>query len=245
MVMDPTLPRISVRDLMMQAFLTGWTRSDKAVSQDEYLQSSIQVIEMLQVEPENLYAEEGLGLPALYILDIMLPGIDGFEVCRRIREQSSSIGIIMLSAKSQEMDKVQGLMLGADDYITKPFSPSELLARVDAIYRRVSLSGGGKTADEIHSGPFILNLSSRTLTKSGNLIDLTQVEFQIMEFFMQNPNKALERSEILSNIWGENYMGDVKIVDVNIRRLRMKIEDEPSEPRYLTTVWGYGYKWNP
>ena len=179
------------------------------------------------------------------ILDIMLPGIDGFEVCRRIREQSSSIGIIMLSAKSQEMDKVQGLMLGADDYITKPFSPSELLARVDAIYRRVSLSGGGKTADEIHSGPFILNLSSRTLTKSGNLIDLTQVEFQIMEFFMQNPNKALERSEILSNIWGENYMGDVKIVDVNIRRLRMKIEDEPSEPRYLTTVWGYGYKWNP
>lgn len=151
------------------------------------------------------------------ILDIMLPGIDGFEVCRRIREQSSSIGIIMLSAKSQEMDKVQGLMLGADDYITKPFSPSELLARVDAIYRRVSLSGGGKTADEIHSGPFILNLSSRTLTKSGNLIDLTQVEFQIMEFFMQNPNKALERSEILSNIWGENYMGDVKIVDVNIR----------------------------
>ena len=178
------------------------------------------------------------------ILDIMLPGIDGFEVCRRIREQSSSIGIIMLSAKSQEMDKVQGLMLGADDYITKP-SPSELLARVDAIYRRVSLSGGGKTADEIHSGPFILNLSSRTLTKSGNLIDLTQVEFQIMEFFMQNPNKALERSEILSNIWGENYMGDVKIVDVNIRRLRMKIEDEPSEPRYLTTVWGYGYKWNP
>lgn len=179
------------------------------------------------------------------ILYIMLPGIDGFEVCRRIREQSSSIGIIMLSAKSQEMDKVQGLMLGADDYITKPFSPSELLARVDAIYRRVSLSGGGKTADEIHSGPFILNLSSRTLTKSGNLIDLTQVEFQIMEFFMQNPNKALERSEILSNIWGENYMGDVKIVDVNIRRLRMKIEDEPSEPRYLTTVWGYGYKWNP
>lgn len=125
------------------------------------------------------------------ILDIMLPGIDGFEVCRRIREQSSSIGIIMLSAKSQEMDKVQGLMLGADDYITKPFSPSELLARVDAIYRRVSLSGGGKTADEIHSGPFILNLSSRTLTKNGNLIDLTQVEFQIMEFFMQNPNKAL------------------------------------------------------
>ena len=182
--------------------------------------------------------------PNLILLDLMLPGMDGYQVCREIRHDSD-VPIIMLSAKSQEMDKVQGLMLGADAYITKPFSPSELLARVDAIYRRVSLSGGGKTADEIHSGPFILNLSSRTLTKSGNLIDLTQVEFQIMEFFMQNPNKALERSEILSNIWGENYMGDVKIVDVNIRRLRMKIEDEPSEPRYLTTVWGYGYKWNP
>ena len=178
------------------------------------------------------------------ILDIMLPGIDGFEVCRRIREKNSSIGIIMLSAKSQEMDKVQGLMLGADDYITKPFSPSELLARVDAMYRRVAISGGAKGADEIHSGPFVLNLSSRTLEKDGKPIDLTQVEFQIMEFFMQNPNKALERSEILSNIWGENYTGDVKIVDVNIRRLRMKIEDEPSDPKYLLTVWGYGYKWN-
>ena len=178
------------------------------------------------------------------ILDIMLPGIDGFEVCRRIREQSSSIGIIMLSAKSQEMDKVQGLMLGADDYITKPFSPSELLARVDAIYRRVSLSGGGKTADEIHSGPFILNLSSRTLTKSGNLIDLTQVEFQIMELFFRNPATALVREKILEGVWGKNYFGDVKIVDVNIRRLRMKIEDEPSSPQHIMTVWGYGYRWN-
>ena len=183
--------------------------------------------------------------PDLILLDLMLPKMDGFDVCRNLRKENRSTPVIMLTAREEETDKVLGLELGADDYITKPFSPSELLARVDAIYRRVSLSGGGKTADEIHSGPFILNLSSRTLTKSGNLIDLTQVEFQIMEFFMQNPNKALERSEILSNIWGENYMGDVKIVDVNIRRLRMKIEDEPSEPRYLTTVWGYGYKWNP
>ena len=178
------------------------------------------------------------------LLDIMMPGIDGFEVCRRIREKSSSIGIIMLSAKSQEMDKVQGLMLGADDYITKPFSPSELLARVDAIHRRVVLSSGKNQGDCIQSGPFVLNLSSRTLTKNGREIDLTQVEFQIMEFFMQNPNKAMERSEILSNIWGENYVGDVKIVDVNIRRLRMKIEEEPSSPQHLLTVWGFGYKWS-
>lgn len=178
------------------------------------------------------------------VLDVMMPGIDGFEVCKRIRERNSSIGIIMLSAKSQEMDKVQGLMLGADDYITKPFSPSELLARVDAIHRRVTMGSPNNSSDEIVSGPFVLNTKSRTLTKNSQDTDLTQVEFQIMEFFMRNPNKALERTEILSNIWGENYFGDVKIVDVNIRRLRMKIEDEPSSPQHLVTVWGYGYKWN-
>ena len=149
----------------------------------------------------------------------------------------------MLSAKSQEMDKVTGLMLGADDYITKPFSPSELTARVDAIHRRVTMMTGRAASGDIVSGPFVLNQRSRTLTKNGKLIDLTQVEFQIMELFLKNPNVALERSEILSKVWGENYFGDVKIVDVNVRRLRMKIEDEPSSPKYLCTVWGYGYKW--
>ena len=178
------------------------------------------------------------------LLDIMMPGIDGFEVCKQIREKNSSIGIIMLSAKSQEMDKVRGLMLGADDYITKPFSPSELVARVDAIYRRVAMTSPKSDASEVRSGPFVMNLKSRTLTKNGEPVELTQVEFQIMEYFMKNPNVALERSAILNHIWGENYFGDVKIVDVNIRRLRMKIEDEPSSPKYLLTVWGYGYKWN-
>ncbi|GAA6514915.1 response regulator transcription factor [Merdimmobilis hominis] len=177
------------------------------------------------------------------ILDIMMPEMDGFTLCKKIREKSSSIGIIMLSAKTQEMDKVNGLMLGADDYVTKPFSPSELVARVDAIHRRVTMASQQQQTFEITSGPFVINQKSRTLTKNGKLIDLTQVEFQIMEYLLKNPNVALERSDILSHVWGENYFGDIKIVDVNIRRLRMKIEEDPSSPQYLTTVWGFGYKW--
>ena len=178
------------------------------------------------------------------LLDVMMPGIDGFEVCKQIRAASNSVGIIMLSAKTQEMDKVSGLMLGADDYVTKPFSPTELLARVDAVYRRVSMArSANEPASQIVSGDFVLNIKSRSLTKKGKPVDLTQMEFQIMEFFMSHPNVAMERSEILSHVWGEDYYGDVKIVDVNIRRLRMKIEDDPSKPKHILTIWGYGYKW--
>lgn len=179
------------------------------------------------------------------ILDVMMPGLDGFSVCKKLRERSNSLGIVMLTAKSQEMDKVNGLMLGADDYITKPFSPSELTARVDAIYRRVSMAAPQKPSNEITSGPFVLNLKSRVISKNGVDLDLTQVEFQIMELFMKNPETALERGQILDAVWGENYVGDVKIVDVNIRRLRVKVEDDPSTPRYITTMWGLGYKWMP
>lgn len=183
------------------------------------------------------------------LLDIMMPGIDGFEVCKRIREKSSKIGIIMLSAKSQEMDKVRGLMLGADDYVTKPFSPSELTARIDALCRRLGADTAQPINDEpenvIVSGPFKLDYKSRTLYKNSTAIDLTQVEFQIMEYLMQNPNVALKRSDILHAVWGENYTGDEKAVDVNVRRLRVKIEDDSSEPVYLTTIWGYGYRWLP
>lgn len=178
------------------------------------------------------------------LLDVMMPGIDGFEVCKQIRSKNNQIGIIMLSAKSQEMDKVRGLMLGADDYITKPFSPSELVARVDAICRRVFVQGeDNEKVDIITSLCFELNLKSRTLTKNGELIDLTQVEYQIIEYFLKNKNAALSRDSILEQIWGENYFGDVKIVDVNIRRLRIKIEEEPSKPLYIQTIWGFGYKW--
>lgn len=179
------------------------------------------------------------------LLDIMMPGIDGFTVCRELRKRSVTMGIIMLSAKSQEMDKVSGLMIGADDYITKPFSPSELTARIDAVYRRVSMSvSKADTATRsIVAGPFTLDLSSRTVTKNGEPIELTQVEYQIIEYFLNNQNVALDRNSILTHIWGDNYYGDDKIVDVNIRRIRMKIEDEPSNPRYIATIWGYGYKW--
>lgn len=178
------------------------------------------------------------------LLDIMMPGIDGFQVCKKLREKSTTIGIIMLSAKTQEMDKVSGLMLGADDYITKPFSPSELTARVDAIYRRVCMSFNKEEKPQVlSSGPFVLNLKSRTVSKDGRLIDLTQVEYQILEYFLNNQNTALDRSSILNHIWGDSYYGDDKIVDVNIRRIRMKIEEEPSNPQYIITIWGFGYKW--
>jgi len=179
------------------------------------------------------------------LLDIMMPGIDGFTVCKKLREKSSTLGIIMLSAKTQEIDKVSGLMIGADDYMTKPFSPSELTARVDAIYRRVCMSFSKvEESPEIESGPFVLNLKSRSVYKNNKIIDLTQVEYQILEYFMNNKNTALDRTSILNHIWGETYVGDEKIVDVNIRRIRMKIEDEPSNPQYIITIWGFGYKWN-
>ena len=179
------------------------------------------------------------------LLDIMMPEMDGIEVCKRLREKSSSLGIIMLTAKTEEMDKVTGLLVGADDYVTKPFSPAELMARVDSVHRRVVMNaGGGSNAPSvIELGEFVLDIRARTLTKNGVLVDLTQVEFQIMEYFFKNPSAALSRTDILKEVWGASYYGEEKIVDVNIRRLRIKIEDTPSNPRHLTTVWGLGYKW--
>ena len=173
----------------------------------------------------------------------MLPGIDGFEVCRRIRATNSRIGIIMLTARSQEMDKVTGLMTGADDYVTKPFSPAELTARVDALVRRSGGEEPPQAAGELSQPPFLLNTRNRTLEKNGQRIKLTQVEYSIMRVFMENPGKALSREEILDMVWGRDYFGELKIVDVNIRRLRLKIEDNVQNPAYITTVWGYGYKW--
>ena len=176
------------------------------------------------------------------ILDIMLPDIDGFEVCRRIRATNKQIGIIMLTARTQEMDKITGLMTGADDYVTKPFSPAELTARIDALYRRL---GADASADVqiLSQGPFVMNIRNHTLEKSGNRVRLTQVEFSILKLFMQNPGRALAREEILAAVWGRDYEGELKIVDVNIRRLRIKIEDDTANPTYITTVWGFGYKW--
>ena len=179
----------------------------------------------------------------LALLDVMLPGIDGFEVCRRIRATGSQIGIIMLTARSQETDKITGLMTGADDYVTKPFSPAELIARAEALMRRSGAQEEAVNPDELHSGPFCLNVRNHTLEKDGQRISLTQVEFAIMRHFLSHPETAMTREDLLREVWGEDYYGDVKIVDVNIRRLRMKVEDDTAEPRYITTVRGVGYKW--
>ena len=177
------------------------------------------------------------------ILDVMLPGMNGFSLCETIRRTDQQIGIIILSAKGQEQDKIRGLSIGADDYMTKPFSVSELLARVEALCRRVIRtkeedSNGNTPLGTLTSGEFVLDENRRVLLKAGQPIELTQVEFQIMELFFRNPGTALVREKILKGVWGENYFGDVKIVDVNIRRLRIKIEDDATEPEYITTVWG-------
>lgn len=177
------------------------------------------------------------------LLDVMLPGIDGFEVCHRIRSTNSQIGIIMLTARAQEVDKVTGLMTGADDYVTKPFSPAELTARVDAIVRRSGFAEEKQETEELVSEPFVLNLRNRTLDKNGQRVKLTQVEYAIMKAFLENPGKALSREELLEMVWGSDYFGELKIVDVNIRRLRLKIEDDTANPTFITTVWGFGYKW--
>lgn len=195
-------------------------------------------------EALRLFAQED-GDFDVAILDIMMPHVSGLEVCKTLRAQNSNIGIIMLTAKTQEMDKVTGLLMGADDYVTKPFSPSELMARVDVLYRRVEMGRGARThAEQLRTcGEFVLDLRGRSLQKNGVPIELTQVEFQMMEYFFDNPGAALTRSDILRHVWGADYFGEDKIVDVNIRRLRMKIEDDASAPQHLQTVWGVGYRW--
>ena len=180
------------------------------------------------------------------LLDVMMPGMDGFEVCHALRERDDRMGIIMLTARTQEHEKVSGLMMGADDYVTKPVSPSELIARIDVLFRRIERERGEQGqqyVENVVSGDFVLQLRQRQLTHEGKPIELTQVEFQMMEYFMANEGKELSRGDILKRVWGESYYGEEKIVDVNIRRLRMKIEKDPSAPQHIQTVWGLGYKW--
>lgn len=221
------------------------------VLEDEPSIRSFVVINLQRVGYEVVEAEAGEEALRLLreqpdigiaLLDIMLPDIDGFEVCRRIRGTGSKIGIIMLTSKTQEVDRVTGLMTGADDYVTKPFSPTELIARIDALYRRI---GDTVTEDptRLVSGPFVLNTHNRTLEKNGEKLRLTQVEYTIVKYFMDNPGRAISREDMLAAVWGSEYFGEYKIVDVNVRRLRLKIEDDPAFPTYIQTVWGYGYKW--
>ncbi len=225
------------------------------IVEDEQNIREFEVINLRRVGYETVEAASGEEALHIYdndrngfdiaLLDISMPGMDGFTLCKELRKRSPKLGIIMLTARTQEMDKVSGLMLGADDYITKPFSPTELNARVDSLYRRIELMGGSHTevSDKICHGEFVLNMRRRTLSKNDKNIELTQIEFQIIEYLFTNPDTPLDRNDILTRVWGESYFGEEKIVDVNIRRLRMKIEDEPSNPKHLVTVWGMGYKW--
>ena len=197
-------------------------------------------------EAINKYEEEN-GNIDVAVLDIMMPLKDGLEVCKYLRAKSSKIGIIMLTAKTQEMDKVTGLLVGADDYVTKPFSPSELMARVDAVYRRVSIMNENEKAavaspDLTTVGDFSLDYRDRILYKNGSPIELTQIEFQLLDYLFKNPDVTLSRSDILNKVWGDGYFVDDKVVDVNIHRLRNKVEDEPTQPKHLITIWGRGYK---
>ncbi len=195
--------------------------------------TAAQALDALRLNPEL----------RVLLLEAALPDSDAFSLVRRIREDNSDIGIIFLSSRGSEMDKISGLSAGADDYVTKPYSPLELIARIDALCRRVAPRDEPDRSGCISHGPFRINTRTRTLEKNGQRVRLTQIEYALMLLFMTHPGTALSRSEILSRVWGEGYFGEEKVVDVNIRRLRIKIEDEPTDPEYITTVWGYGYKW--
>lgn len=196
---------------------------------------------------EAASGEEGLKIvnienPEVIVLDVMLPGIDGFEVCRKIRDIKSDSIIIMLTARDQDMDKIMGLELGADDYMVKPFNPLELTARIRAALRRYG-TNSKKGEDKISDGNLVIDFKSQKFFKDDKEIEVTPREFSILKIFMENPGTALSRNALLDAVWGKNYFGDIKTVDVHIRRLREKIEDIPSEPQYIETVWGYGYRW--
>lgn len=180
----------------------------------------------------------------IVLLDVMLPGMNGFDVCEQMRKLKSAVGIILLTAKIQETDKVHGLGIGADDYITKPFSPAEMIARVQALLRRLNGNEINADSEYIVSSVFKLSKKNEQFFKNDQLIELTPTEFTLIKTLMENENGLLSRDELLDLVWGKNFVGDAKIVDVNIRRLRQKIEDEPSEPSYIMTHWGRGYFWN-
>ncbi len=181
--------------------------------------------------------------PDIILLDVMLPKLDGFSVLKKIREKSS-VPILMLTAREEEFDKVLGLELGADDYITKPFSIRELMARVKANMRRTETDFADrqeKTVDKLEIGCFVLDYNRYELYKSGKLIEITIREFDLIKFLASQPNKVFSRQSLLESVWGYEYYGDDRTVDVTVRRLREKVEDDPSEPRYIMTKRGVGY----
>ena len=199
--------------------------------------------QVIEAESGELGIEKAVNEgPDIVILDIMLPGIDGYEVCQFLKRNYPKIGIIMLTARAQDGDKIMGLENGADHYIVKPFNPLELIAIIKSLLRRLQIGDSLKSM-EIISGEFKIDLNSKTLYKNDIEVELTPKEFLLMKFFMENPNKAFTRDELLDKVWGYNYIGENKIIDVNIRRMRSKIEENASKPKYIETVWGTGYRW--
>lgn len=194
---------------------------------------------------ESLLKECQNSVPDLFLLDIMLPGIDGFQICRMLREnpRTKSIPIIMLTAKGDEFDKVLGLELGADDYITKPFSTRELVARIKAMFRRLHVHAP-ESQEVITQGDITLDCTRREVYKSGELIELPYKEFELLKMLMQNKGKVLSRELLLEKIWGYDYYGETRTVDVHVRHLRQKIEDDGNNPVYIETVRGIGYRFN-
>lgn len=178
----------------------------------------------------------------LIVLDVMLPGIDGFEVCRKVKVISENTCILMLTAKAQDMDKIMGLDLGADDYMTKPFNPLELVSRIRAVLRRANKNLKEINKSIIEFGDLKIDVMSHKMFKQEEEIQLTYREFSLLKYFMNNPDRAFTRDELLNNVWGEEYYGEIKTVDVHVRRLREKIEDSPSKPKIIQTVWGHGYR---
>lgn len=216
-------------------------------------ESSIRGFLRINLERNNFYVleassgEEGIKTARnihidVVILDIMLPGIDGFRVCEILRREFPMIGIIMLTAKSQDMDKVLGLEYGADDYMIKPFNPLELVLRVKSLLRRMDRTSENKPII-IEDGPYRIDTYSQKLYKKNKELELTPTEYSLLKIFMENPGRAFKRDELLDLVWDYNFIGDPKIVDVNIRRLRTKIEDNPGQPEYIETIWGTGYRW--
>lgn len=193
--------------------------------------------------------EEGIDIAEskdikIVVLDVMLPGIDGFKVCEILRKKYKDLGIIMLTAKAEDYDKIMGLQYGTDDYMTKPFNPTELTLRIKSLERRVITENEDNKKNIIESGVFKMDTYSRKFFKDGKELDLTPTEFLIMKTFLENKGRAITREELLNSVWGEEFIGDSKIVDVNIRRLRSKIEGDSADPKYIETVWGLGYRWN-
>jgi two-component system alkaline phosphatase synthesis response regulator PhoP len=212
----------------------------------KFVRVNLEMENYLVVEAES--GEKAIELydtfkPDIVLLDIMLPGIDGFQVCRYLRQDERELGIIMLTAKNQDIDKIQGLEAGSDDYISKPFNPKELVLRIKSLERRLKSSDSDGTLNIIETSKFKLDRNSRKFYKDEKLIDLTPTEYSVIVMFLENPKQAISRDEILDTVWGEDFIGDSKIVDVNIRRLRAKIEDDSSNPEFIKTVWGIGYIW--